>query len=129
MFKLTVKSLLARKLRLALTSFAIVIGVSFIVSRFVIADTLRATFDHLGNDLQENLDLTVRANQDFGGEEARPLVSQDVLSQVQQVDGVAQAGGNINVFNTAPVKSDGKAVSSTFGPPLIGTNYTGIPEL
>jgi putative ABC transport system permease protein len=129
MFRLTVKSLFARKLRLALTSFAIVIGVSFIVSSFVIADTLRSTFDKLVNDLNENVDLTVRAHQDFGNEDARPLVSQDVLDRVEQVDGVKTAVGNVNVFNTAPVKSDGKAVSSGFGPPLIGTNYTGVPEL
>ena len=43
MFKLSIKSLLARKLRLLLMVFAIVLGVSFVVASFVISDSLRVS--------------------------------------------------------------------------------------
>jgi putative ABC transport system permease protein len=129
MWNLTIKSLLARKLRLALTSLAIVLGVSFIVSSFVVADTLRDSFDGLVDDIQSNIDLTVRTTQEFGNETERPPVDESALATVQGVEGVKAAGGNITAPGTTPVKADGNAVSSGFGPPLLGINYTGIPEL
>jgi hypothetical protein len=52
-----------------------------------------------------------------------------VLRTVEDIDGVKSAGGNIVAEGTAPVKADGKAVTSSFGPPLLGVNYTGVPEL
>ena len=65
MFKLAVKSLLARKLRLLLMVFAIVIGVSFVVSSFVISDSLRSTFNNLSANIESKTDLTVRSKQAF----------------------------------------------------------------
>ena len=44
MRKVTIKGLLAHKLRLALTALAIVLGVAFISGTFVLTDTLNNTF-------------------------------------------------------------------------------------
>ena len=43
--KLTLASLAARKIRLALTTFAVVLGVAFVSGSFILADSLRGTFD------------------------------------------------------------------------------------
>src|SRR5687768_17246419 len=128
MFKLAVKSLFARKLRLALTSIAIVLGVSFIVSSFVIADSLRSTFDDLAEDIQGDVDLTVRTQQDFGAENDRPPLDENLLPDVQAVDGVKAAVGNVSVTGVIPIKPDGKPIES-FGPPLLGINYDDNPDL
>ena len=45
MLRATVKSLLARKLRLVLTALAIVLGVGFTAGTFVLTDTISHTFD------------------------------------------------------------------------------------
>ena len=45
MWKVTIKGLLAHKLRLVLTALAIVLGVTFIAGTFVLTDTLHNTFD------------------------------------------------------------------------------------
>ncbi len=47
MWKVTIKGLLAHKLRLALTALAIVLGVTFISGTFVLTDTLHNTFSNL----------------------------------------------------------------------------------
>jgi len=47
MRKVTIKGLLAHKLRLALTSLAIVLGVTFISGTFVLTDTLHNMFTSL----------------------------------------------------------------------------------
>ena len=51
MFKLTLNSLLARKIRLALTTFAVVLGVSFVSGSFILADSLRAVFDKIAVEI------------------------------------------------------------------------------
>jgi putative ABC transport system permease protein len=122
MFKFAIKSLFARKLRLLLTSIAIILGVSFVVSSFVIADSLRSTFDTLVEDIQGNTDLTVRTKQDFGADQDRPPVDAAILSQIQAVDGVRAAEGNLSAEGITPIKPDGKPLNSV-GPPLLGGNY------
>jgi putative ABC transport system permease protein len=60
-----VKSLLAHKLRLALTAISVVLGVSFITGTFVLTDTLSRTFDTLFGDVYRNTDVVVRAKAAF----------------------------------------------------------------
>jgi putative ABC transport system permease protein len=122
MWNLTIKSLLARKLRLALTSIAIVLGVSFIVASFVVADTLGTTFDELAEDIQGDTDITVRTYQEFGNEQSRPPLDESVLPIVQGADGVRAAAGQVGVQGVALIK-DGKTVGEQMGPPVIGINY------
>ena len=56
MWTVTVKGLLAHKLRLALTALAIVLGVTFIAGTFVLTDTLHNVFNTLfGNIYQLSL--------------------------------------------------------------------------
>ena len=47
MWKVTIKGLMAHKLRLALTALAIVLGVTFISGTPVLTDTLHPTFTTL----------------------------------------------------------------------------------
>ena len=47
MFRATVKSLLARKLRLLLTALAVVLGVGFTAGTFILTDTALKSFDDL----------------------------------------------------------------------------------
>ena len=51
MFKPTLKSLLARKIRLALTTFAVILGVSFVSGSFILADSLRSVFDKIAIEI------------------------------------------------------------------------------
>jgi len=47
MFRTTIKSLLARKLRLTMSALAVVLGVAFVVGAFVLTDTLGRPFTDL----------------------------------------------------------------------------------
>src|SRR5437588_1253826 len=61
----TVKSLLARKLRLVLTALAIVLGVGFTAGTFVLTDTALKSFDDLFGQVYANTDVVVQAHQAF----------------------------------------------------------------
>src|SRR5262245_34849925 len=103
MLRATLKSLLARKLRLVLTGLAVVLGVGFTAGTFVLTDTALASFDDLFGQVYSNIDVVVQAQQAFtpgpeggggGGEELNP-VPQDLLPKVQGVSGVRFAEGSV----------------------------------
>ncbi len=60
MFKATLKSLAAHKVRLALTGLAIVLGVSFMAGTFVLTDTVKHSFDNLFKQVNANVDVVVQ---------------------------------------------------------------------
>ena len=66
MWRVTIKGLLAHKLRLALTALAIVLGVTFISGTFVLTDTLHNTFKTLFSNIYQNIDFQVRGVAQFG---------------------------------------------------------------
>ncbi|HZB49387.1 MAG TPA: FtsX-like permease family protein, partial [Mycobacteriales bacterium] len=130
MLRTTLRSLLARKLRLLLSAMAVVLGVSFVVGAFVLTDSLGRTFTDLFATVNKTIAVDVRgaekgegtANSDGGG---RQVVPESTLDAVRKVDGVAEAQGNIvrAGFNELSVLGkDGKALS-TNGAPLIGANW------
>ncbi len=61
MFRATLKSLLAHKLRMGMSAFAIVLGVAFVAGTFVFTDTLNSSFTELFR--QTAPDVTVRPAQ------------------------------------------------------------------
>jgi putative ABC transport system permease protein len=128
MFKLALTSLLARKLRLALMLFAIVLGVSFVSASFIVSDSLGETFDKLSNDIEGRTDLTVRTTQEFGDLSQRQPIDASILDKVKRIDGVEEAAGGITVGNVIPIKANGEAVQS-MGPPLFGVATTASPGL
>jgi putative ABC transport system permease protein len=120
--KLSIKNILDKKVRFALTGFSIVLGVAFVVSSFVVKDSIGSTFDKLVTDIQGDIDLTVRTKLDFGQDQDRPPVPASTLDTVRATEGVAAAVPRLFSDKVAPVKADGEQVK-TQGPPTIGINW------
>jgi putative ABC transport system permease protein len=123
MWKLTLKSIFSRKVRFALTTVAIVVGVAFTVATFMLTDSLTDTFDQVAEDIEEGVDLTVRMHLEFGASTLRPPVPEELLDDVRGVDGVAQAEPRMFSDEVVPYRADGEPVK-TFGPPRIGLNFS-----
>ena len=123
MWRVTLKGLLAHKLRLVLTALAIVLGVTFIAGTFVLTDTLHNTFDTLFGNIYQNIDFQVRGVAQFGsgGTATRNPVPESLLAQVRAVPGVAAADGSVTGY-AQYIAPDGKAVS-TGGAPTIGLSF------
>ena len=132
MGKVTLKGLLAHKLRLSLTGLAIVLGVTFISGTLVLTDTLHATFTTLFGQIYQNIDFEIRAKAVFAADNTgagpiRKSIPESILTSVRQVPGVAYAEGNVSGLAQF-VTHDGKAVS-TGGAPTIGLSYDPNPKL
>ncbi len=135
MLRVTLKSLLARKLRLLLTASAVVLGVAFVSGTLMLGDTLNSTFDKLFATAYSGTDVGVRGKSAFdvnvadGGDPAqsRPPVPAEVLDVVRGVDGVREAEGDFSGFAQI-VRPDGKVVE-TSGAPTIGGAWLGTSPL
>ena len=131
MLAVTLRGLVAHKLRLALTAVAIVLGVSFVAATLLITDTINGVFGNIFADADKNISVVVRgatvpgASGDIGGSERLPIPAA-LLSRVRSVSGVAGADGVL--FRTGPILLDrnGKP-EGTNGAPTFGTNWVDSP--
>ncbi len=120
MWRLTLKNLRARKLRLITTSIAIALGVAFMAGSLVLTDTIGKTFNDLFASVYKSTDAVVRGQAPFEvneaeGEEApRPLIDQSLIAVVQNVPGVKLAEGSIQGY-TQVVDKSGKVVGNPGG--------------
>ena len=123
MLKLTVRHLLEKKIRFALTTLTVVLGVMFVVGSFVLTDSLRAVFTDLADDIASGVDLTVRIKHEVGGDFDRPTLPDSLVAEVGDVDGVQEAYPSVGAFNVVIVNGEGEPIVPP-GPPSLGFNFT-----
>ncbi len=117
MLKLSYRSLTAHKLRFSLTTFAVLLGVSFVVASFVLTDGLTRTFNTLIEDANSEVDVEVRAKADFAEIDiGDQRFDESVFDIVQGVDGVREAIPITGSMQVVPVKRDGTTVSGGLAP-------------
>ncbi|HYJ69387.1 MAG TPA: FtsX-like permease family protein [Nocardioidaceae bacterium] len=132
MFRTTIRNLLARKLRLALSGFAIVLGVAFVAGSFVFTDTLSSSFDGIVNGTTPDVAVEVKDASDpadpSGAGDIRTIpasVAEDLRSDV---DGADRVDGNVTVGNVFVIDQDGKLVGGN-GPPSFAVNFNDAPSI
>src|SRR5262245_36033641 len=127
MLRLTFKSLRANKIRFALTTFGVVLAVSFVVSAWVLGDGLRSTFTGVSEEITAGVDVQVRPVSDFGDPEPLPM---DTVEAVAAVDGVADAVPSIEAADDAvrPLTAEGEVIT-TGGPPHLAFNWIDNEDL
>jgi putative ABC transport system permease protein len=126
MFKAGWKSLLARKLRLVMSAFAITLGVAFVAGSFIFTDTLGRTFDGIvAGSVGDVIVRPVGTNTTDGPQTARTIPS-GVVDDLAAVDGVDRVDGNVTYAGAFVIDADGKIMGGQ-GAPALGVNYTGGP--
>ncbi|MCL2419630.1 MAG: ABC transporter permease [Conexibacteraceae bacterium] len=102
MRRITIRGLLARKLRLALTALAIILGVTFVTGTLVLGDTLNSTFNSLIGTAYQHVSFQIRgvselkggSNAAISGSDRRPIPA-SILPAVRKLDGVSYAWGAV----------------------------------
>ena len=130
MFKLTIKELAARKLRLLTTAFAVLLGVAFMAGTLVFTDTIGATFDSALAEANEGVDAYVRTPSaiDVGYGEPGPRLDASLARTVASVDGVDEVALRINGYAQL-VGPDGEPVGDVAKSPAFGTNWVTVDDL
>ena len=127
MLRLTIKNLLANKVRFALTTFGVMLAVSFVVSAFVLGDGLRSSFSTVTEEATAGVDLEVRTVAEFGEPADLPM---SIVDRVAGVDGVADAVPVIEADDNAvrPLRADGEPLPLS-GQPQMAFNWADNDEL
>ena len=127
MIRAALKSLLGRKVRLLMSTFAIVLGVAFVAGSLIFSDTLNRSFTALFKSTVG--DVVVQPSGGGTTADGAPstvTIPGSLVDELRAVPGAARADGNVNAFGVFVISADGKVVSG-FGPPAIGGNWNDAP--
>ena len=111
MWRATVKSLLARKLRLALSASAIILAVAFVSAALVLQNTLNRSLDTAYGAAYDRIQLQVTQTPPLGGnpaESAPPPIDAAAVGRIAQATGVAGAVGEVRVNGARLIGKDGR---------------------
>ncbi|MFV0258971.1 MAG: FtsX-like permease family protein [Acidimicrobiales bacterium] len=130
MLSLILRSVRAHRSRLTLTMVAVAAAVSFVTASFVLADSLRAVFDDLADNIYDGVDAEIRAGEGtFDIADTGERFPETALGPLGAVDGVASVGPSLGGSNAVLVlDADGQPVRQV-GPPTLVFSEAGDPAL
>jgi putative ABC transport system permease protein len=133
MWRITLKGIVAHRLRYALTALAVLLGVAFISGTFVLTDTMNSTFNNLWSQIYQGTAAVVRASQSFNPgtnwTNDRQLIDSSLTSTVAKVPGVQAVAVDIEGYARI-VGKDGKPLGvASNGPPTLGVAWTDVTAL
>lgn len=129
MWKATFTSLWSRKLRLFMSTLAIVLGVAFVSGSFVFGDMLRSTFNSIVSGSVSDVEVSKNTEDAVQGDATKPYpLTPAVVDRIRTIDGVKDAQGTVTETGTVLIDRDGKAITS-FGPPQLGFSWQTTPAL
>ena len=130
MLRVTLRGLLAHKVRLIATAVAVVLGVAFMAGTQVLTSSIGASFDKVFSDVYASIDVVVRSTNKvetpFGSQRTR--ISDAVLPTVQAVPGVEAAEGQV-VGQIRVLDRDNQPLVQAQGPPNFALNWLTAPSL
>ena len=124
MIKLAVRGVLAHKVRLAMTTVAIVLGVAFVAGTYVFTDSVKQSFDTLFTDVSSGVDFYVRGVSEFGSQP--PRIPDTLASRVAAVPGVAVAAPSVEGIAQL-IDKNGDPIGGS-GPPTLGFSWSEADE-
>ncbi|MGZ4505115.1 MAG: ABC transporter permease [Nocardioidaceae bacterium] len=119
------KSLLGRKVRLLMSTFAIVLGVAFVAGSFIFTDTLSRSFTAIFASSVGDVVVSPTGTPSNGAQTTRSLPA-SLVHKLATAPGAARADGNVSSFSVFVVGTNNKVIGGS-GPPGIGLNLTGAP--
>jgi putative ABC transport system permease protein len=122
LLRLTLKSIADKKVRFAMTTLSVVLGVAFVVGTFIVTDSLRSTFGDLSQDIAGQVDLYIRSDLEFGERFDAAPVDPALLGPILAVEGVETADGGFIQPNVVIQNADGETLE-TQGPQF-GINWS-----
>ena len=127
MLTVALKGLAGRKLRAFLTAIAIILGVAMITGTYVLTDTINNGFNTIFTQSYKNADLVITGKAAFdnanGNTVEPPTLPESLLTQVQNLPGVALAAGSVTTDTMKLIDKNGKVIS-TGGAPSLGFSIT-----
>src|SRR6478752_6106372 len=97
MWRVTWRTLLARKLRLILSAFAIILGVAFVAGSFILTDTIRAAFTGIIKGSTADVEVQPAGTNDFTAGPDSRVISGRVVARLERLPNAAAVHGQNDV--------------------------------
>ncbi len=120
------KSLLGRKLRLFMSTFAIVLGVAFVGGTLIFTDTLNKSFTAIFDNTVGDVVVRPQGAADADSAPTTLTLPGRLIDVMAAVPGAARADGNVNSFGVFVVGENNRVVGGQ-GAPGIGVNTSDAP--
>ncbi len=130
MLRLTLRNLLARKVRLAMSALAIILGIGFLTGVLTFSNGLSSTFDGIIKGSTPDALVRPAGTESFEqfGIGNTTTLEPAVIDDLAALPEVAQADGNVDGLGMYLLDQDGKLVGGQ-GAPTIAFNYSNTPNL
>ena len=120
------KSLLGRKVRLLMSTFAIVLGVAFVAGTLIFTDTLNKSFTAIFDNSVGDVVVRPAGAQSSGDAETSLTMPASVVQTLADVPGAARADGNVISVGVFVIGSNNRVVGGQ-GAPGLAFNDNGAP--
>jgi putative ABC transport system permease protein len=118
MWKVTWRNLFARKVRLLLSGFAIVLGVAFVAGSFILTDTIRDAFTGIIKSSTADVQIAPRGAGNFDSVDDTRVIPASVVHKLESLPQAAQVDGGNSVQGVYVLDQDDKVVSGGGAPGL-----------
>jgi putative ABC transport system permease protein len=122
--RVTLRNLLARKVRLLLSAFAIILGVAFVAGTLVFTNAMGGAFDDIIEGSTSDVEVAYPGATDFDSFQDARTIDASVVEDLEALPEAAEVYPNVNLQNVYLIGEDGKVVGGN-GPPGFGFNENG----
>jgi putative ABC transport system permease protein len=122
------RNLVARKLRLFFSAFAIVLGVSFVSGALVFTNAIGGVFDSIIDGGTADVEVGFEGASSWESQADNRTFGQDVVDRVEELPEVAAAYPQVSSTSVFVIGDDGKVVGGN-GPPGLAFNHTEVESM
>ena len=120
---MTWRNVFARKVRLALSAFAIVLGVAFVSGSFIFTDAMGGAFDDIIEGSTADVEIAPQGANDFDSQQDTRLVPASVVDRLRALPEVGSVHPYNQLQSVYVIGRNGKVVGGN-GPPGLAFNRT-----
>ena len=128
MLRVTLRNLAARKVRLLLSGFAIVLGVAFVSGTLIFTNAMGGAFDKIIEGSTGEVEIGFEGANDFDSFQDNRVLPASLVTRLEQLEEVDQAYATTTLQSVFVIGSDDKVVGGN-GPPGLAFNDTGARNL
>ena len=123
MRKVTWRNLVARKLRLLLSAFAIVLGVAFVAGSLIFTDAMGGAFDDIIEGSTADVEIAYEGANDWESQQDSRVIPASVVDELELLPEAAGVHASTGLLSVFVIGADGKVVGGN-GPPGLAFNPT-----
>ncbi len=124
MWRVTWRNLFARKLRLLLSAFAIVLGVAFVAGTLIFTNAMGGAFDDIIEGSTADVEVAFKGANDFDSGQDNRTFPASVASDLEALPEVGSAHPQNTLQTVFVIGKNGKVIGGN-GPPGLAINRTG----